>query len=504
MRNRSLAKKSLHAIKWNYIGIFLMVVLQFSVVIFLARTLGPAPFGFLSIAMIITGIGNILVSFGIGEALIQKDDIGKKDISSAYTALTIFGFTAFIITIIFSNSIADLFNSITYAPALKVISITFIFHSLGIVSRSILRRNMDFKYIQLVQITSYFIGFFVVGIVSAINGQGEWSFVYALLCQSFSASLLMYIRVRHPISFGLDKEVSNLLLFGSKIVRTNLLNWIIENLDNILIGRFFGSTQLGLYSVTYNLVRTPVNHLVVSLQGVMFPLAARIKEREKQLSTLFYAFISIISIATFPIFISVSSLSELILNALYGDEWILASKVLIPISLAMPLHAIMAITGPLLWGIGRVEKELNIQLFIAIAFSISMLIACQISMVFAAWTVLFIYAARAIMMIYILSTVLQIERAKVLNNIKGGILLGIMVSASLYIINFLMDNALSSPMFKLLILIVFGALTLLGYSYLLRRFIITEEIVYLLESISNQSSEKVKQLIEKYLLIPTR
>jgi O-antigen/teichoic acid export membrane protein len=302
----------------------------------------------------------------------------------------------------------------------------------------------------------------------------------------------------------LDKEVSNLLLFGSKIVRTNLLNWIIENLDNILIGRFFGSTQLGLYSVTYNLVRTPVNHLVVSLQGVMFPLAARIKEREKQLSTLFYAFISIISIATFPIFISVSSLSELILNALYGDEWILASKVLIPISLAMPLHAIMAITGPLLWGIGRVEKELNIQLFIAIAFSISMLIACQISMVFAAWTVLFIYAARAIMMIYILSTVLQIERAKVLNNIKGGILLGIMVSASLYIINFLMDNALSSPMFKLLILIVFGALTLLGYSYLLRRFIITEEIVYLLESISNQSSEKVKQLIEKYLLIPTR
>jgi O-antigen/teichoic acid export membrane protein len=500
MENPSLVKKSLHAIKWNYIGVASMVLLQFFVVVFLARKLGPAAFGFLSIAIIVTGIGNIFVGFGIGEALIQRNKITKNDISSAFTLLILFGFAAFCTTFMFSDSIASAFNSENYAAPIKTVSITFIFHSLSVVSRSILRRNMDFKYIQIVQLSSYFIGFFLVGVLSAINGLGEWSFAYALLSQSMVASTLLYIRVRHSIVLKLHKGAYELLEFGSKIVKTNLLNWVIENLDNVLVGKFFGSTQLGLYSVTYNLVRTPINHLIVSLQSVMLPLVSRIQNKDDQLVSLFYAFISIMSILTFPVFLSVSSLSEVVLDALYGSEWVQVSEILVPISLAMPLHAIMAITGPFLWGMGRVEKELKIQLFVAIFFTISMLVACQISLTVAAWTVFSVYAIRAIMMIYILSTVLKIERIRVLDNIKGGVILGALVSSTLAILNTFLVHLEFSPLYRLLLIILSGAISLFIYSYYLKSFIITKDLTYLLRIISNNSSDRISQLIEKHLL----
>jgi len=502
-KSPDLANKSLHAIKWNYIGVAVMVLLQFFVVVFLARKLGPTAFGFLGIAIIITGIGNIFVNFGIGEALIQKDQITKGDISSAFTLLILFGLLAVCTTIIFSDMIASAFNSNNYANPIKIVSITFVFHSFGVVGRSILRRNMDFKYIQIVQLLSYFIGFFLVGITSAINGLKEWSFVYALLSQSMVASILMYIRVRHSLALKLDKGAYKLLEFGTKVIKTNLLNWVIENLDNVLVGKFFGPTQLGLYSVTYNLVRTPINHLVVSLQSVMLPLCSRIQEKEEQLASLFYAFISIISILTFPVFLSVSALSDTVLSALYGPEWTQASKILIPIALAMPVHAIMAITGPFLWGMGRVEKELSVQFLVAILFTIAMLLACQISLVVAAWTVLLVYSTRAIMMIYILSTVLKIESARVWDNIKGGIIIGGLVSVTLLILDNFLAHFAVLPAYRLLATILAGAMSLFTYSYLFKSIIITEDLTYFLRIITNNSSGRIKQLLERHLLPST-
>ena len=104
------------------------------------------------------------------------------------------------------------------------------------------------------------------------------------------------------------------------------------------------------------------------------------------------------------------------------------------------------------------------------------------------------------MMIYILSTVLKIERARVLDNIKGGVILGALVSSTLAIINTFLVYLEFSPLYRLLLIILSGAITLFIYSYYLKNFIITKDLTYLLRIISNNSSDKISQLIEKHFL----
>ena len=53
--HQSLASKSLTALKWNYIGRFISLTLQFSIGVVLARLLGPEPFGLVAIALFVQG-----------------------------------------------------------------------------------------------------------------------------------------------------------------------------------------------------------------------------------------------------------------------------------------------------------------------------------------------------------------------------------------------------------------------------------------------------------------
>jgi O-antigen/teichoic acid export membrane protein len=53
--NASLTHRTLHALKWRYIGIAFQVVLQFIVGIVLARPLSPEAFGTVGLALIVIG-----------------------------------------------------------------------------------------------------------------------------------------------------------------------------------------------------------------------------------------------------------------------------------------------------------------------------------------------------------------------------------------------------------------------------------------------------------------
>ncbi len=55
----SLASKSLNALKWNYIGRFISLSLQFSIGVVLARLLGPEPFGLVAAQLSQTTLNSV-------------------------------------------------------------------------------------------------------------------------------------------------------------------------------------------------------------------------------------------------------------------------------------------------------------------------------------------------------------------------------------------------------------------------------------------------------------
>lgn len=427
----SLTELSLRAVKWSYLGAATRIVAQLGIQIVLARLLGPEVFGIFAVASLVLGLGIVSIGLGLGSALVQKKEITTDDIRFTFTWSVLSGACMAMLTLLFANDIAAFFHDPRIADVLRGLVPVFIFMSFSIVPQALLKRELTFKVIQSVEITSYLIGFLIVGVSCALLGAGVWSLVGAWVAQTASNTLILFVIRRHAMKPLLTEKGARLRKFGSRVLYTNIVNLVIENLDNLLVGRLLGSTTLGLYSLAYTFVRTPTNHLVLTLQNVLFSASARAQDNRGGLQRAYLTVVSAVSLVIIPVFVGVAAVPYTVIEGIFGHKWLAAAPVLMPLSLAMILHAIMAVTGPVLSGKGAASAEFKVQFWVALVLIVALLFAARYSVVAVAWAVFGVYALRLVGMVMALVRHVQLPPLAVLRSLRGGIIVGVPVVSML-------------------------------------------------------------------------
>jgi O-antigen/teichoic acid export membrane protein len=121
-----------------------------------------------------------------------------------------------------------------------------------------------------------------------------------------------------------------------------------------------------------------------------------------------------------PLFAAVSLVAEGVIRIVYGAAWLPAAGALAVLALAMPLHALTAITGPILWGTGKVNLELRVQLLTLVVLG-GLLVACAgLPIAAIALAVLAAYALRAALLCRALYGVLGASRRALLRVMAPG------------------------------------------------------------------------------------
>src|SRR5690606_6317574 len=123
----------------------------------LARLLLPEDFGKVGMVMVITGFASVFFEMGFGDALIQKEKLTKEDLSSVFWFNLIMGLILSSLLFILSPTIASFYNTPSLVPISQTLSLVFIFNSINVVQLSILKREINFKKIALINIVSIFI-----------------------------------------------------------------------------------------------------------------------------------------------------------------------------------------------------------------------------------------------------------------------------------------------------------------------------------------------------------
>ncbi len=399
---------------------------------------------------------------GLGSALVQQRDLREEDIRIANTRVILASLVMALSIYFLSGVAAAFFGDGQLAPVIRWMVPVFVLQALGIVPLALLRRDLDFRGVQISQLASYFTGYVIVGISCALLGAGVWSLVAAVTTTNLMIFIISYTRTRHSLAPLLTDTHTRLSGFGAKVALTNVSNWLIENIDNLLVGKLFGSGSLGLYSVSYNLVRTPTNHLVVALQSVIFPASARAQDSPEALRRGYLIVVSAVALIAFPLFAGVASVSDTVVHALFGNRWTDAADILVPLALAMTFHAIMAVAGPMLWGTGRPGAELKVQIWVALLLTAVLLTAAQISLEAVAWGVFAVYGLRAVWITATLFNGIRISPPELWNALRGGLLLAAAVLSILLGEDFLLRAAGESASYRLLIEILSATLTWAG------------------------------------------
>jgi O-antigen/teichoic acid export membrane protein len=392
---RTLAATAFSALKWNYAGTVVRMAANFVVGIILARLLGPSPYGQVAVASLVIGLGNLVADVGFGSALVQKDDICSEDIRFAFTAQVLFAVLVVCAIWPITPLIGAFFHQPETVPVMRAMFFIFILQALGQTATSLLKRNLRQKEIQTAQLISYLIGYIGFGIPLAMWGAGVWSLVAAQVIQTLLNTSLVYMNFHHPIAPLLWPKNGHLVRFGGKVVTSNIVNWWITNSDNLFVGRMFGGGDLGLYSRSFTLVNLPEAGIVSTLQAVLFPAYSRTQSRPQLMRNTYLASIALVAMLTLPVFAVIATIPHVVIGGIFGPRWQAAAPVIVPLSLAMPLDSIMCLAGPVLYGIGKVERELWAQMVTAVCMVGIMLVMSRISFIAVGWGVLMIYSLRA-------------------------------------------------------------------------------------------------------------
>ena len=363
MSTPELGKSGVSAFKWSALSTGSRFVLQLVAQVILARTLGPEAYGVFAIGMVVLTFANFVSGFGFSWSLLQRAEVSDDDIRFAWTWQLIVGIATMVALYFLAPWLAQYFREPRAQSVIEWLSLACLLSAAASPATYLLQRDLDFRTVGLIQVGSYAAGYVAVGVPMALLGWGTASLVAAWLVQCGVVFVASYIAKPHrvrPLFWYPDAGAA--LNTGRAVFLTNVVNWVLNNLDRILIARLLNAHALGLYNVAYNLATQPNALLLGALQPAFLAAGARLQNELQRLGRAYQQMLGAILVLTVPAFVFLALISTDIVRILYGQQWIEAGWVLGILFLAMPAYVIWGISTPVLWNAGRKHYEFALQI----------------------------------------------------------------------------------------------------------------------------------------------
>jgi len=390
-----LAQRSAVAFSWGVFGSVAKVLLTLLVQAILARLLGPNAFGLFALGVLIMGLAGYFADLGIATSLVQRSQVNNDDIRFVLTLNVLTATVVGSVVVMLSQSLSEIFGKAESATVFRWMAPVFLLNALASVSTSLLRRQLDYRSIQIANLFGYAFGFGVVGIATAWWAGSVQALIAAYLAQSACTLALLYRKTRHTLGLGIGAgDRRTLIGFGVTVLLTNLVNWLMGSLDRLLVGRVFAAATLGHYSASYNLMVAPVGALYPNLQSTVFSSMARMQNDLPRMQRAYVDLLRVVTIA----FAGLAFFAGSLVHVVYGAQWGEAARLAIPFCFIAPFMLIWACATPVLWNTGNRSLEWKVQLPMIAVAALAVFLASRWSIAAVAWTMAAIYVARALLM----------------------------------------------------------------------------------------------------------
>ncbi|MGN6156383.1 MAG: lipopolysaccharide biosynthesis protein [Sphingomicrobium sp.] len=319
---QSLTRHTLGGIFWLTVGRFFKAPINLLTVAILARLLTPSDFGILAIGTLAVSFTNVIVDGSFGMVLIQRREVDPPLIgASLLLSVSLAGlFSAAII--IGAPLIERVFDFPHLEEVIIVLGAIVPVTAVTTVTTALLQRAFQFRTLTRNSITSQVI-YASVAIGSAFAEMGLWSLVAAQVCSFASDALLGFLAVRTRYRVTISREaLRDVLTSGGMFTVSKLLNWAGNSVDRIVIGRFVGAAELGLYSRAATLMLTAREVSGAGPIRVLFSSFAKMQHDLDRLGRAYIRSLSLSLIASALVSGFVIINAELIVRVLLGPKWL--------------------------------------------------------------------------------------------------------------------------------------------------------------------------------------
>ena len=325
----------------------------------MARLLTPQDYGLIGMVAVVTGFVSMYKDLGLAAATIQKPEITSEQVSNLFWVNVCLSLGIALLTVAISPLVAWFYGEPRLTWITIVTSLGFIVGGLAVQHEALLRRQMRYIALAVTGLTSVIMGY-VVGIMMAWRGYSYWSLVGSQLAVVTTGTLMTLLFCRWvPGLPKRDTGVRSMIRFGGNLTGFTTINYFARNLDNLLIGRFSGAQQLGLYSRAYQLMTLPIDQINEPITSVSVPALSRLLDSPDSYRRAYLRMLEKIALLTMPGVVLMIVTSDWIIHIFLGPQWVGAVRIFVILGVSAIFQPIANTTGWLLISQGRTAQMLK-------------------------------------------------------------------------------------------------------------------------------------------------
>ena len=358
---RSLSQKVVKGSFFLFAFRIIQQLLALAKLLIIVRIFSPAEFGLIGIALLTITALETFSQTGFQSALIQtKKDI-KTYLDAVWTLLVLRGLFLYTILFFISPFISTFFETPDAKILIQIIGFSLLFQSFTNIGVVYFQKDLELNKQVFYQFSGTFTEF-VVTIAAAYILRNVWALALGLLAGNMLKCILSYIIHPYRPHLCLDLEkTKELFKYGKWVLASSILVFLINQGDDIFVGKFIGVAALGLYQIAFRISNMPATEITHVISQVTFPAYSKLQEDLPKLREAYLKVLQLTAFFTFLIAGLIFILSPDFIQIFFGEKWLSIVPSIQVLVFAGLCRSIAATSGFLFYAVSKPNIDMRWQ-----------------------------------------------------------------------------------------------------------------------------------------------
>lgn len=308
-------------------------VIAFVNTIIMARLILPADYGVVAMAMLVVGLIQVFMDFGVSTAILRKEVVTDDFVNSAWTLRLLQSIAIAALLVAVSWAAAASFEEPRVLAVIWMLAVCMLFQGASNIGLVLAQKSFQFSVDFKVKVLSKLIS------VAVTLGFGLWlgdyrALVAGMLVGFVMECLLSYLW--HPYRpRWCTKDISEIWGVMKWLMLANIGQYVLQRADELVASKTFSTSQFGAYTMGSELARLPVSEIGPAMVRSILPVVSSIQNDRVRTKAAIVKTLAAVNTLTLPIGFGLAAVGPLVTAVVLGPNWVEAA----------PLVALFAVAG---------------------------------------------------------------------------------------------------------------------------------------------------------------
>jgi PST family polysaccharide transporter len=355
-------------VSWKVLSVVFGQGSWYASLLVLAVLVPPRDFGVMAVGSAVVSGTLLILESGTGGSLIIARELTPASVRRSLILTSVAGLAATALFIALARPVADVFTGGADAGVLRVMAVTVGLAAVSIVPNALLSKHLRFKAIAQIWIAAAAIAS-VAAVVAAALHAGVWALVIRIVVNQVVLTALTVLAARRLLPRARSAGEPAARRAGATsfllIASATFLAWTC---DNLAVGAFTTTTELGLYALAFSLAYLPLTQVSWTVGQVLLPAIAAARDEEVVRRQTLKA-LRMMALLLVPLLPAAIAVAPGLIPAAFGARWtgmVVPYQILVVVGVG---YGVLNILGEALAGAGvrsvRVRARIDVTWAVA-------------------------------------------------------------------------------------------------------------------------------------------